>query len=140
MRLKDKVAIVTGAATGIGQGIALAFAKEGAKVVVDYFGKPEVSEDTLKQIAGLGGDAIGVDADVSSPTDVASLIKQTVDKSGNLDIIVNNADCLRRFPRGGFPENPHRQPVRDVPWGAGCRQTDDRAGQGRAHHQYLFRP
>ena len=103
MRLKGKVAIVTGAATGIGQGIALAFAKEGAKVVVDYFGKPEVSEDTLKQIAGLGGDAIGVDADVSSPTDVASLIKQTVDKYGKLDIIVNNAGIEKKIAFVDFP-------------------------------------
>lgn len=103
MKLKDKVAIVTGAATGIGQGIALAFAREGAKVVVDYFGKPEVSDDTLKQIAAAGGDAIGVDADISKPTDIANLIKQTVDKYGKLDIIVNNAGIEKKIAFVDFP-------------------------------------
>lgn len=127
MRLKDKVAVVTGAASGIGQGIALAFAREGAKVVVDYFGKPGVSDDTLKQISELGGDAIGVDADISNPTDMASLIKQTVDKYGKLDIIVNEQcgyrkkDRFCRFPCRGVPKDYGRQPVRRVPWVAGCR-------------------
>lgn len=103
MRLKDKVAVVTGAATGIGQGIALAFAREGAKVVVDYFGKPGVSDDTLKQISEIGGEAIGVDADISNPTDIASLIKQTVDKFGKLDIIVNNAGIEKKVAFVDFP-------------------------------------
>lgn len=103
MKLENKVAIITGAATGIGQGIALAFAREGAKVVVDYFGKPSVSDDTLKQISDLGGDAVGVDADVSKPTDVANLIKQTVAKYGNLDIIVNNAGIEKKVAFVDFP-------------------------------------
>ncbi len=103
MRLQGKVAIVTGAATGIGQGIALAFAREGAKVVVDYFGKPQVSDDTLKQISDIGGDAIGVDADVTNPTDIANLIKQTVDKFGKLDIIVNNAGIEKKIAFVDFP-------------------------------------
>lgn len=103
MKLKDKVAVITGAATGIGQGIAIAFAREGAKVVVDYFGKPGVSDDTLKQIADLGGDAIGVDADISNPTDMANLIKQTVDKYGKLDIIVNNAGIEKKIAFVDFP-------------------------------------
>ena len=103
MKLENKVAIITGAATGIGQGIALAFAREGAKVVVDYFGKPSVSDDTLKQISDLGGDAVGVDADVSKPTDVANLIKQTVAKYGKLDIIVNNAGIEKKVAFVDFP-------------------------------------
>ena len=103
MRLKDKVAIITGAATGIGQGIALAFAQEGAKVVVDYFGKPSVTDDTLKKIADAGGEAIAVDADVSNPGDVASLIQQTVSRFGKLDVLVNNAGIEKKIAFVDFP-------------------------------------
>ncbi|HXU20592.1 MAG TPA: SDR family NAD(P)-dependent oxidoreductase, partial [Verrucomicrobiae bacterium] len=62
MRLQDKVAVVTGAGTGIGQAIALAFAEAGAAVVVDYVGSPSVSEDTIKKISAIGGKPLGVDA------------------------------------------------------------------------------
>lgn len=103
MKLKDKVAIVTGAATGIGQGIALAFAREGAKVVVDYFGKPSVSDDTIKKIQDIGGEALGVDADVSSQGDVNSLIQQTIAKFGKLDIFVNNAGLEKKIAFVDFP-------------------------------------
>ena len=111
MKLKNKVAVVTGAATGIGQGIALAFAQEGAKVVVDYFGKPGVSDDTLKQISDLGGDAIGVDADISNPTDIANLIKQTVGKYGKLDIFVNNAGIEKKIAFVDFPADEFQKVI-----------------------------
>lgn len=58
MRLKDRVAIVTGAATGIGQGIAIRFAKEGAAVVVDYVGKPGAPNQTEEAIKAAGGRTI----------------------------------------------------------------------------------
>jgi glucose 1-dehydrogenase len=56
MRLQNKVAIVTGAATGIGQAIAVRFAKEGASVVVDYIGNPDVANQTQQQISSTGGE------------------------------------------------------------------------------------
>jgi glucose 1-dehydrogenase len=103
MRLRDKVAVVTGAGTGIGQAIAVAFAAEGASVVVDYVGKAEVSQETLGKIGGLGGKSLGVDADISSPDDVARLIQKTVEAFGKLDIFVNNAGIEKKFAFVDFP-------------------------------------
>ena len=102
MRLSGKVAIITGAATGIGQGIALEFAREGASVVVDYVGNAS-PDDTLAQIRALGGNAIGVAANVSDPAQVQSLIQQTVAKFGKLDILVNNAGIEKKIAFVDYP-------------------------------------
>jgi glucose 1-dehydrogenase len=102
MRLSGKVAIVTGAATGIGQGIALGFAKEGASVVVDYVGS-QAPDDTLAQIKAAGGSAIAVAANVSDPAQVQSLIQQTVAKFGKLDILVNNAGIEKKIAFVDYP-------------------------------------
>jgi glucose 1-dehydrogenase len=103
MILKDKVAIVTGAATGIGQAIAIAFAAQGASVVVDYVGKPTVSAETISKIEGAGGKAIGVEADVSLPADVNRLLRKTVATFGKLDILVNNAGIEKRIAFVNYP-------------------------------------
>jgi glucose 1-dehydrogenase len=103
MRLEGKVAVVTGAASGIGQAIAVAFAREGASVVVDYVGNPISPIETLQQIQKLGGRATGVAADVSNPEDVARLIEQTVSTFGKLDIFVNNAGIEKKIPFVDFP-------------------------------------
>ena len=95
MSLEGKVAVITGAGTGIGQGIALAMAKAGASIVVDYVGKAEVAQGTIDQITGMGGKAIGVDADISNPDDVATLIQKTIAAYSKLDIFVNNAASRR---------------------------------------------
>ena len=102
MRLSGKVAIITGAATGIGQGIALEFAREGASVVVDYVGNAS-PDDTLAQIRALGGNAIGVAANVADPAQVQSLIQQTVAKFGKLDILVNNAGIEKKIAFVDYP-------------------------------------
>jgi glucose 1-dehydrogenase len=102
MRLSGKVAIITGAATGIGQGIALEFAREGASVVVDYVGNA-APDDTLAQIRALGGNAIGVAANVADPAQVQSLIQQTVAKFGKLDILVNNAGIEKKIAFVDYP-------------------------------------
>lgn len=88
--LKGKVAIVTGAATGIGQAIAVRFAEEGARVVVDWLGKPRPTK-TEKAIAKVGGTSISVEADVAEPEDARRLIARAVEAFGGLDIVVNNA-------------------------------------------------
>lgn len=98
MRLEGKVAIVTGAATGIGQGIAIRFAKEGAAVVVDYVGKPDAANDTENQIKSAGGKTIAIAADISNPDQVKDLIAQTVATFGRLDIVVNNAGIEKKAP------------------------------------------
>jgi glucose 1-dehydrogenase len=91
MTLQDKVAVVTGAATGIGREIAFRLAREGAAVAVDYVDKPDKADVVVSEIEKSGGKAISVQADVSKPEDVRSLVAQTVAKFGRLDILVNNA-------------------------------------------------
>ncbi len=103
MRLEGKVAIVTGAGTGIGQGIAVAMAKEGAAVVVDYVGIASIAQDSLDKIKALGARGMGIDADISNPKDVASLIQQTVQAFGKLDIFVNNAGIEKKFAFVDYP-------------------------------------
>ncbi len=103
MNLQDKVAIVTGAGTGIGQAIALAFATAGAAVVVDYVGSASVSADTIAKITAMGRPSLGVEADISVPTEVDDLIGKTVAKLGRLDIFVNNAGIERKIPFVKYP-------------------------------------
>jgi 3-oxoacyl-[acyl-carrier protein] reductase len=98
MRLENKVALITGAGSGIGRATAELFAREGAKVaVVDL--SPESGEVTVEAIRELGGDATFVRADVSAAADVQDMIQQTVRKYGRLDILFNNAGV----PMGATP-------------------------------------
>jgi glucose 1-dehydrogenase len=103
LRLQRKVAIVTGAATGIGQAIATAFATEGASVVVDYVGKSDPAKETLRRIQAAGAQAICVEADVSNPVQVRSLVEQAVGKFGRIDILINNAGIEFKYPFLEFP-------------------------------------
>lgn len=97
-RLKDKVAIVTGASKGIGASIAKHFAAEGAKVVVNYASSKEGADKVVKAIADNGGTAIAVQADVSQEADVARLFEETKKVFGTLDILVNNAVFQQFLP------------------------------------------
>ena len=90
-RLKNKVAVVTGASKGIGASIAKHFAAEGAKVVVNYASSKEGADKVVKAIIDNGGIAIAVQADVSKEADVIRLFDQTRMAFGKLDILVNNA-------------------------------------------------
>lgn len=103
MKLQNKVAIVTGSASGIGQAIATIFAQQGAAVVVDYVGKPGTADETLAKIKSVGGRAIAVSADVSNPDQVQAMIDQTVKAFGGLDIFVNNAGIEFKHPFLEFP-------------------------------------
>jgi glucose 1-dehydrogenase len=103
MRLQGKTAVVTGAGTGIGQAIALAFAQEGAAVVVDYVGDASVSKDTISRIDALGGKSLGIDADIAIPDQVNALIHKTVAAFGKLDIFVNNAGIEKKFAFVDYP-------------------------------------
>jgi glucose 1-dehydrogenase len=96
MTLTGKVAIVTGGNTGIGKSVVLALAREGANVAIDYVANEQATEDLEKQVAALGDQAIGVEADVSKVADLERLIAETVKAFGRLDVMVNNAGVETR--------------------------------------------
>src|ERR1700756_3672380 len=97
-KLKNKVAIVTGASKGIGASIAKHFAAEGAKVVVNYASSKAAADKVVKAIIDNGGKAIGVQADVSKEADVIRLFEETKKAFGTLDILVNNAVHQQYLP------------------------------------------
>ncbi|MCP3967362.1 MAG: glucose 1-dehydrogenase [Lentisphaerae bacterium] len=91
MRLKDKIILITGASKGIGAGIALEAAREGAKVVINYHSGFEDAKKIQSKIKETGKDAIIVKADVSKKNEVDGLIEKTLDYFGRIDILVNNS-------------------------------------------------
>jgi 3-oxoacyl-[acyl-carrier protein] reductase len=93
MRLKDKVAIITGSARGIGQATALKFAAEGARVVVCDLESKAVDE-VVAQIIQAGGRAIGFTVDVTNKAGIAAMVKGVMDAYGRIDVLVNNAGIV----------------------------------------------
>jgi NAD(P)-dependent dehydrogenase (short-subunit alcohol dehydrogenase family) len=101
VRLKDRVALITGSAHGIGRGIALAYAREGAKIIINDMDRdPSIghAEDVARLIAEAGGDVEVVLGDASDTPDMERVVKATVERFGRLDILVNNANPGRRDP------------------------------------------
>ena len=96
MALKDKVAIVTGGNSGIGQAITLELARQGVQIVIDYVVDPAATEALEQQVAKLGSRSIGVEADVSKVSDLQKLVDAAVSGFGRLDIMVNNAGIETR--------------------------------------------
>jgi glucose 1-dehydrogenase len=94
--VKGKVAIVTGGNSGIGMAIVLELARQGASLVIDYVAHAEATEALEKQVAALGDQVIGVDADVSKVADLQRLVDATVKRFGRLDVMVNNAGVETR--------------------------------------------
>ena len=90
-RLDGKVAVITGAGSGIGQAIAERLAQEGADCVIDYVVQPEEAQATVTRITAAGGKAVMVQADVSVLSDCTKLIEQAWTQLGSCDILVNNA-------------------------------------------------
>ncbi|WP_212975563.1 SDR family oxidoreductase [Bacillus sp. J14TS2] len=96
MKLKDKVAIVTGAGSGMGKSIALLYAKEGAKVVASDI-NPETTQAVVKEIEEAGGQAHAVVANVAKEEDIQNLVDTAVKEYGTVDILVNNAGIMDNF-------------------------------------------
>ncbi|HUK29066.1 MAG TPA: 3-oxoacyl-ACP reductase family protein [Candidatus Acidoferrales bacterium] len=97
-RLKDQVAIITGASRGIGRSIAEVFANEGARVVINYNSEDAKASEVAKGIEKEGGQAISIKSNVSNSQDVKRLVNTTLEKFGRIDILVNNAGVM-------FPED-----------------------------------
>ena len=107
--LKDKVALITGASQGLGRALALAFAREGARVVVNAR-----SNDSVRPVAGevedVGGEVLAVAADVSKGADAERLVGESVERFGKIDVLVNNAGLLGpRVAIEDYPEDEWRR-------------------------------
>lgn len=90
-KLDNQVALVTGASSGIGAGVAKALAKEGAAVIVNYASSSEKAKKIVKEINDIGGNAIPIQADVGNERDVIEMFQQAIKEFGTIDILVNNA-------------------------------------------------
>ena len=90
-RLKGKVALITGADSGIGRAVALAYAREGADIAISYLNEDQDAEKTKKAVEGSGKSALLLPGDISDKNHCAVIVEQTVEKFGKIDILVNNA-------------------------------------------------
>ena len=92
--LSGKVALITGASSGIGAATAAVFAELGAKVAIGYYHNEEGAEQVRRHISAAGGEAISISADVRQANQIRTLVSRTVDRFGSIDILVNNAGSL----------------------------------------------
>jgi len=104
-RLEDRVAIVTGGASGLGKTFCLALAEQGAKLVIADI-KDEEAQETAREIQAKGGKAISIKADVTSEEATLAMAKEALDQFGRIDILVNNAAMVYGITRKPFTEIP----------------------------------
>ena len=98
MRLKNKIALVTGSSQGIGRAIAVRFAQEGADVVINYNRTAKGAEEALAEVEAAGRRGLIAQADLGKVEDIRRLIKQGIQHFGRLDILVNNAGLETHAP------------------------------------------
>lgn len=101
MKLEGKVALVTGSSRGIGEAIAVRFASEGAKIIINYRSHPDEAQETLNKIEAAGSQGQIVQADLSKIAETNQLVQEGIDRFGKIDILVNNAGIEKR---GDFSE------------------------------------
>jgi NAD(P)-dependent dehydrogenase (short-subunit alcohol dehydrogenase family) len=89
--LEGQAAVVTGADRGIGRAIAMALARQGCRVAINYVGTPEHAEDAVRELTASGVEALAVNGDVRRAADVTAMVDATVRRFGRLDVLVNNA-------------------------------------------------
>jgi NAD(P)-dependent dehydrogenase (short-subunit alcohol dehydrogenase family) len=97
-QLAGRIALVTGAGIGIGQGIAIELAKQGASVAVHYAGSADGARETVEQIEQSGGTAVLLQGDLAKVSECRRVVDETVDALGGLDIMVNNSGVTRSVP------------------------------------------
>jgi NAD(P)-dependent dehydrogenase (short-subunit alcohol dehydrogenase family) len=90
-RLRDKVAVITGADSGIGKAVAIAYAREGADVVISYLNEDEDAEDTRRWVEDAGRRALVIAGDLADPAHCREIISRTVQEFGRIDVLVSNA-------------------------------------------------
>ncbi len=103
--LSGKVALITGADSGIGKAVAIAFAREGADLVISYLDEEEDARDTVKWVEEAGRKAVAVPGDITSEEHCKALVQRTVDEFGKIDILVNNAAFQRTYAEIGDIES-----------------------------------
>ncbi len=104
MKLKDKVAIITGSTSGIGLGLAKGLASEGANIVLNGFGDSQEIETNRQSIEEMGVDCIYNGADMTKPDEISAMVAEAKEKFGHVDIVVNNAGIQTVSPVQDFPE------------------------------------
>ena len=109
--LKDKVTLVTGASRGLGKALALAFAKEGAQIVVNARSEESI-RPVAEEIEDIGAEVLAVAADVSKGVDIERMVDETVERFGRIDVLVNNAGLLGpRVRIEEYPEDEWRRVI-----------------------------
>jgi 3-oxoacyl-[acyl-carrier protein] reductase len=108
-RLEGRVALVTGASRGFGRAIALAFAREGARLAANYFVSEREGKEVAAEAGRLGAEAIALRGDVSREEDARALVQGTLDRFGRLDILVNNAGIMVRGALLEVPADGYRR-------------------------------
>lgn len=111
MKLKDKIALITGSSSGIGKEIALLFAKEGANVIICSNTSIEEGKKVLQEVKEKGSDAIYVQADLTKETNIKNMFNKIKDKYGKIDILINNAGRTFNTP---FKEITEESITRDI--------------------------
>lgn len=107
-QLKGRVALITGGDSGIGRAVAIAFAREGADVVISYLNEDADARETAKWVTDAGRKAITVSGDISDEDHCRHLIERTTEEMGRIDILVNNAAFQRTYP-GGIKDIPSEE-------------------------------
>jgi NAD(P)-dependent dehydrogenase (short-subunit alcohol dehydrogenase family) len=97
LRLRNKTAVITGGDSGIGKAVAIAFAKEGADVVISYYEDDEDARSTAARIESIGQQCLLIPGDISKPTHCKKVIEKTIKQFGKLNVLVNNAGI--QFPQ-----------------------------------------